>query len=159
MVAPGKCMCDALADDVLIVSRQKDTVKLGSALFFHVLPGIPCSAASDSIRQKLSRIHCGSTSRCPAATAHPANSRRRFPSSRNRRRQATNSSRVTQGTAPFGAIFEMSKLSLSKLQAQIWQKSQDKQDEFTLSDIDLDDDIMKSLIEKDTSDKNYKINK
>jgi hypothetical protein len=51
------------------------------------------------------------------------------------------------------------KLSLSKLQAQIWQKSQDKQDEFTLSDIDLDDDIMKSLIEKDTSDKNYKINK
>ena len=51
------------------------------------------------------------------------------------------------------------KLSLSKLQAQIWQKSQDKQDEFTLSDIDLNDDIMKSLIEKDTSDKNYKINK
>jgi len=51
------------------------------------------------------------------------------------------------------------KLSLSKLQAQIWQKSQDKQDDFTLSDIDLDDDIMKSLIEKDTSDKNYKINK
>ncbi len=51
------------------------------------------------------------------------------------------------------------KLSLSKLQAQIWQKSQDKQDDYTLSDIDLDDDIMKSLIEKDTSDKNYKINK
>jgi hypothetical protein len=51
------------------------------------------------------------------------------------------------------------KLSLSKLQAQIWQKSQEKQEEFTLSDIDLDDDIMKSLIEKDTSDKNYKINK
>jgi hypothetical protein len=51
------------------------------------------------------------------------------------------------------------KLSLSKLQAQIWQKSQEKQDDFTLSDIDLDDDIMKSLIEKDTSDKNYKINK
>jgi len=51
------------------------------------------------------------------------------------------------------------KLSLSKLQAQIWQKSQEKQDEFTLSDLDLDDDIMKSLIEKDTSDKNYKTNK
>ena len=51
------------------------------------------------------------------------------------------------------------KLSLSKLQAQIWQKSQDKQDDFTLSDLDLDDDVMKSLIEKDTSDKNYKINK
>jgi hypothetical protein len=51
------------------------------------------------------------------------------------------------------------KLSLSKLQAQIWQKSQEKQDDFTLSDLDLDDDIMKSLIEKDTSDKSYKINK
>jgi hypothetical protein len=51
------------------------------------------------------------------------------------------------------------KLSLSKLQEKIWQKSQEKQDDFTLSDIDLDDDIMKSLIEKDTSDKNYKINK
>jgi hypothetical protein len=51
------------------------------------------------------------------------------------------------------------KLSLSKLQAQIWQKSQDKQDEFTLSDLDLDDDIMKSLIDKDTSDNTYKMKK
>jgi len=52
------------------------------------------------------------------------------------------------------------KLSLSKLQSQIWQKSQDKQEEnFTLSDLDLDDDVMKSLIDKDTSDKNYKLNK
>jgi hypothetical protein len=51
------------------------------------------------------------------------------------------------------------KLSLSKLQAQIWQKSQDKQDEFTLSDLDLDDAVMKSLIEKDTSDNTYKMNK
>jgi len=51
------------------------------------------------------------------------------------------------------------KLSLSKLQAQIWQKSEEKEDDFTLSDLDLDNDIMKSLIEKDTSDKNYKINK
>jgi hypothetical protein len=52
------------------------------------------------------------------------------------------------------------KLSLSKLQAQIWQKSQSREeDNFTLSDLDLDDDVMKSLIEKDTSDKNYKINK
>lgn len=50
------------------------------------------------------------------------------------------------------------KLSLSKLQAQIWQKSQEKQDDFTLSDIDLDDDIIKNLIEKDISDdKNYKL--
>jgi len=53
------------------------------------------------------------------------------------------------------------KLSLSKLQAQIWQKSQEKQeDNFTLSDLDLDDDTFKSLIEKDTSTKNiYKLNK
>jgi hypothetical protein len=51
------------------------------------------------------------------------------------------------------------KLTLSKLQAQIWQKSQDKQEEFTLSDLDLDDDLMKSLINKDVDDKNYKLNK
>lgn len=52
------------------------------------------------------------------------------------------------------------KLSLSKLQAQIWQKSQDKQENFTLTDLDLDDDIMKSLIDKDTStDGGYKMNK
>jgi hypothetical protein len=50
------------------------------------------------------------------------------------------------------------KLTLSKLQAQIWQKSTEKQDDFTLSDIDLDDDIIKNLIEKDVSDnKNYKL--
>jgi hypothetical protein len=52
------------------------------------------------------------------------------------------------------------KLSLSKLQAQIWQKtSAEKEENFTLSDLDLDDNIMKSLIEKDTSDKSYKFNK
>ena len=52
------------------------------------------------------------------------------------------------------------KISLSKLQAQIWQKSQERQDDnFTLSDLDLDDDVMKNLIDKDTSDKNYKLNK
>lgn len=53
------------------------------------------------------------------------------------------------------------KLSLSKLQAQIWQKSQEKQeDNFTLSDLDLDDETFKSLIDKDTStDNSYKLNK
>jgi len=52
------------------------------------------------------------------------------------------------------------KLSLSKLQTQIWQKSsENKEDNFTLSDLDLDDDVMKSLIEKDTSTTNYKMNK
>jgi hypothetical protein len=50
------------------------------------------------------------------------------------------------------------KLTLSKLQSQMWQKSTEKQEEFTLSDIDLDDDIIKTLIDKDTSeDKNYKL--
>ena len=52
------------------------------------------------------------------------------------------------------------KLSLSKLQAQIWQKTQDKQENFTLTDLDFDDAIMKSLIDKDTSsDGGYKMNK
>ena len=53
------------------------------------------------------------------------------------------------------------KLSLSKLQAQIWQKSQEKQeDNFTLSDLDLDTDTFKSLIDKDIStDNGYKLNK
>jgi len=50
------------------------------------------------------------------------------------------------------------KLTLSKLQSQMWQKSNEKQDNFTLSDIDLDDDIIKNLIEKDISDDNsYKL--
>lgn len=52
------------------------------------------------------------------------------------------------------------KLALSKLQSQMWQKTTiEKEDNFTLSDLDLNDDIMKSLIEKDISDKNYKLNK
>ena len=52
------------------------------------------------------------------------------------------------------------KLSLSKLQAQIWQKTQDKQENFTLTDLDFDDEIMKSLIDKDTSsDGSYKMKK
>jgi len=52
------------------------------------------------------------------------------------------------------------KLALSKLQAQLWQKgSENKEDDFTLSDLDLDDELMKSLIEKDTSTTNYKLKK
>mgnify|MGYP003335399451 CR=1 FL=1 len=44
------------------------------------------------------------------------------------------------------------KLQLSKLQASIWEKSSNKQEEsFTLSDIDMDDDLIKDLIEKDTN--------
>jgi len=52
------------------------------------------------------------------------------------------------------------KLSLSKLQAQIWQKSEEKEDDLTISDLDLNDDMFKNLIDKDISgDKNYKLNK
>jgi len=51
------------------------------------------------------------------------------------------------------------KLSLSKLQAQIWQKSNEKEEDFTLSDLDLDEDIMKSIIDKDASDNKYKFKK
>ena len=53
------------------------------------------------------------------------------------------------------------KLSLSKLQAQIWQKSQDKQeDNFTLSDLDLEDETFKNLLKKDIKkDNTYKMNK
>jgi len=53
------------------------------------------------------------------------------------------------------------KLSLSKLQAQIWQKSQDKQeDNFTLSDLDLEDETFKNLLKKDIEkDNTYKMNK
>jgi hypothetical protein len=43
------------------------------------------------------------------------------------------------------------KLSLSKLQSTIWGKSiENKGGEVTLNDIDMDDDILKSLLEKDT---------
>ena len=53
------------------------------------------------------------------------------------------------------------KLSLSKLQAQIWQKSQDKQEDyFTLSDLDLEDETFKNLLKKDIEkDNTYKMNK
>ena len=40
------------------------------------------------------------------------------------------------------------------------QKRKDKQENFTLTDLDFDDDIMKSLIDKDTStDGSYKMKK
>lgn len=41
------------------------------------------------------------------------------------------------------------KLTLSKLQSSIWEKSNNNQESFTLSD--LDDDIIQNLIEKDIS--------
>lgn len=44
------------------------------------------------------------------------------------------------------------KLSLSKLQSSIWEKtnSTSSSDNFTISDIDMDDDIIKNLLDKDT---------
>jgi hypothetical protein len=52
------------------------------------------------------------------------------------------------------------KLSLSKLQASMWEKSnQSQQENFSIADIDMDDEVIKSLIEKDTDPKNsqYKL--
>jgi methionine salvage enolase-phosphatase E1 len=41
------------------------------------------------------------------------------------------------------------KLTLSKLQSTIWEKSNNQQDNFSLSD--LDDDLINSLIDKDSN--------
>ena len=41
------------------------------------------------------------------------------------------------------------KISLSKLQTSIWEKSNNSNESFTLSD--LDDDLIQNLIEKDVS--------
>ena len=52
------------------------------------------------------------------------------------------------------------KLTLSKLQAQIWQKNTDKEDEFTLSDLEIDDETFQNLLKKDISkDNTYKMKK
>jgi hypothetical protein len=50
------------------------------------------------------------------------------------------------------------KLSLSKLQSTIWQKSSEKQDDFTLSDLEIDDETFQNLLKKDMSNDNtYKM--
>lgn len=52
------------------------------------------------------------------------------------------------------------KLTLSKLQTSIWEKSNNKTTEnFSISDIEMDDEIIKSLIEKDINNINkpYKL--
>jgi len=53
------------------------------------------------------------------------------------------------------------KLSLSKLQSSIWEKTSTSKESFTLSDLDVDDDVIKSLMEKDLSkiDESYKMKK
>ena len=52
------------------------------------------------------------------------------------------------------------KLTLSKLQSTMWQKSTDKEQDFTLSDLDMDDDTLQNLLRKDiNSDSKYKMGK
>jgi len=53
------------------------------------------------------------------------------------------------------------KLTLSKLQSSIWEKTNSVQDNFSIADIDVDDSLIKDLLEKDLSPKNdsYKMNK
>jgi hypothetical protein len=53
------------------------------------------------------------------------------------------------------------KLTLSKLQSSIWEKTSSKQESFSISDIDVDDDIIKDLLERDISktDNTYKMKK
>lgn len=48
------------------------------------------------------------------------------------------------------------KLTLSKLQSQIWLKSTEKEEDFTLLDLDLDDVTIQNLLKKDiNSDNKY----
>jgi hypothetical protein len=51
------------------------------------------------------------------------------------------------------------KLSLSKLQASIWEKSNNTKESFSIAD--MDDDIIKDLLERDItkSDNQYKMKK
>ena len=52
------------------------------------------------------------------------------------------------------------KLTLSKLQAQMWQKNTDKEEDFTLSDLDIDDTTFQNLLKKDIdNDNTYKMKK
>ena len=52
------------------------------------------------------------------------------------------------------------KLTLSKLQAQMWQKNTDKEEDFTLTDLDIDDETFQNLLKKDINkDTTYKMKK
>ena len=52
------------------------------------------------------------------------------------------------------------KLTLSKLQSNMWQKNTHKEEEFTLSDLDIDDVAIQSLLQKDiNNDGSYKMKK
>jgi hypothetical protein len=53
------------------------------------------------------------------------------------------------------------KLTLSKLQSSIWEKSNVNTENFSIADLDVDGDVIKDLLEKDISPKNdsYKLKK
>ena len=53
------------------------------------------------------------------------------------------------------------KLTLSKLQSGIWEKSNSTKESFSISDIDVDESILQDLLEKDLSKKDepYKMKK
>jgi hypothetical protein len=53
------------------------------------------------------------------------------------------------------------KLTLSKLQSGIWEKSNVSKESFSISDIDMDDTLLQDLLEKDLSKKDepYKLKK
>jgi hypothetical protein len=52
------------------------------------------------------------------------------------------------------------KLTLSKLQSTMWQKSSEKEQDFTLSDLDMDDSVFQNLLKKDIEDDGkYKMTK
>ena len=53
------------------------------------------------------------------------------------------------------------KLTLSKLQSSIWEKTNNTKESFSISDIDVDDEIIKDLMERDinNTDAVYKMKK
>jgi hypothetical protein len=53
------------------------------------------------------------------------------------------------------------KIQLSKLQSNIWEKQNNTQESFSLNDIDMDENVIQNLIQKDNerSSDTYKLNK
>jgi hypothetical protein len=52
-------------------------------------------------------------------------------------------------------------LTLSKLQSSVWEKTNNTKESFSISDINMDEDIIKDLMERDISktDNTYKMKK
>jgi hypothetical protein len=52
------------------------------------------------------------------------------------------------------------KLTLSKLQSSIWEKTTNNTESFTLNDLDVNDDLIENLLQKDLdNEENYKLKK